>query len=76
MTDSVKNLGGRDIDISDINDLWHVAEFLKGVEDNFKILSKITGKFIPYSEAVLEVWQQAAAMKHHINGCDKNCHKM
>lgn len=76
MTDSVKNLGGRDIDISDINDLWHVAEFLKGVEGNFKILSKTTGKFIPYSEAVLEVWQQAVAMKHHINVCDKNCHKM
>lgn len=67
MVDSVKNLAGRDIDISGINDLWHIAEFLKTVEGDLKIVSNTTGKFIPFSEAVTETWQQAAAMEHHIN---------
>ena len=67
MGETVKNLAGRDIDISGISDLWHVAEFLKTVEGDLKILSKTTGKFVPYSQAVRETWQQALAMEHHIN---------
>lgn len=71
MIDSVKNPAGADIDISGINDLWHVAEFLKTVEGDYRVLSKTTGKFVRYSEAVIEVREQACAMQHHINNGTK-----
>ncbi len=67
MVDSVKNLAGKDIDISSVNDLWHVIDFLQSVEGDYKVLSKVSGRFIPYSEGVKETWQQALAMEHHIN---------
>ncbi len=51
----VKNNSGAEFDCTEIEDLWHIAEWVRS-----------HSSYVPQANAIIDVWHKAHAMRDHI----------